>query len=63
MKTAKEFFLENRNIEMPDGIVPLTWFIENEIPSTVACSCCETSMFLTSAMIDDEGYIYCSNCI
>ena len=63
MKTAKEFFLENRNIKIPEGNIPLTWFIENKVPPAVVCSCCEKSMFLYSAMVDDEGYFYCSNCI
>ena len=36
--------------------------IEEDLPMIVSCSCCETTMVLPSAMVDDDGYIYCGSC-
>ena len=62
MKIAKDWILENRGIEIPAGEVSAEWFIDNDLPMIVSCSCCETTMVLPSAMVDDDGYIYCGSC-
>lgn len=62
MKIAKDWLLENRGIEIPAGEVSVEWFIDNDLPMVVSCSCCETTMVLPSAMVDDDGYIYCGSC-
>jgi hypothetical protein len=62
MKIAKQWLLENRGIEIPTGEVSAEWFIDNDLPMVVSCSCCETTMVLPSAMVDDDGYIYCGSC-
>ena len=62
MKTAKEWIKEKRGIEIPAGEISGEWFMENRLPMIVACSCCETTMILLSAMVDDDGYAYCGSC-
>ena len=36
--------------------------MEYGLPMIVRCTCCETTMALPNAYIDDEGYTYCTNC-
>ena len=54
--------------ENPDDKFPRTesvsgeWFAERRLPMIVACTCCEMTMALPSAMVDDDGYIFCSSC-
>ena len=62
MKTFAEWLKENSNEEMPKGNINGNWFAERGLPMIVHCTCCETTMALPSAYIDDEGYTYCSNC-
>lgn len=62
MKTAKEWILEKRGIEIPSEKVSAEWYLNHNIPMIVACRCCETTMFVHSAMVDDDGYAYCSSC-
>lgn len=62
MKIAKQWLLENMGIEIPAGEVSAEWFIDNNLPMIVRCSCCETTMILPSAIVDDDGYVYCGSC-
>ena len=62
MKTAREFLLTELHLEMPKETVPLQWFLENELPTVVECTCCGMTMALPAAFIDDEGYTFCSSC-
>ena len=62
MKPFVKWLKENRNIEMPKGDVNAIWFYEHNLPMVVECKCCEMTMALPSAFIDDEGYTYCSDC-
>jgi hypothetical protein len=62
MQTFEQWLKENRQTEMPKGDVDASWFIERGLPMIVECSCCTMTMALPSAMIDDEGNIYCSSC-
>ena len=62
MRTAETYLKEEMNIEMPKGEINGSWFAENDLPMIVCCTCCDTSMALPSAMIDDDGTIYCSSC-
>jgi hypothetical protein len=32
------------------------------LPMVVSCTCCGMTMALPSAMVDDDGTIYCSSC-
>ena len=59
---AKIWIKEEMNIEMPKGNILGSWFAENHLPMIVRCTCCDTSMVLPSAMIDDDGEIYCPSC-
>ena len=62
MKTVEQYLKETRGIEMPKGEINGTWFAENGLPMVVSCTCCGMTMALPSALIDDEGYIYCGSC-
>ena len=62
MRIATQWLKEERGIEMPAGEVNGEWFMQNRLPMVVSCSCCETTMVLPSALIDDDGSIYCGSC-
>ena len=63
-KTFKTWLKENRpEVTIPEGEVPSSWFSENGLPMIVHCTCCESTMVVFSAIIDDDDYIYCSNCL
>lgn len=63
MKTAKNYIREDLGIDYPDSkTINGSWFVENYLPMIVECSCCGMTMTLLSAMIDEEGCIYCSSC-
>lgn len=63
MKDFKIWLAENRpDVVMPEHEIPGNWFSENDLPMVVECTCCGMTMALPSAMIDDEGYIYCAGC-
>ena len=61
MKTMLEY-LEELGIEVPEGEVNGTWFTEHHLPMIVRCTDCGMTMVLFSAMINDEGLLYCENC-
>lgn len=63
LRTAETWILEEMGIEMPKGNINGSWFAENELPMIVECSCCGTTMALPSAMIDDDGFIFCHCCV
>ena len=62
MKTAQQYILEKFGIKFPEGNINGAWFAENGLPMVVECSCCTTTMTLPSAMVDEEGCVYCSSC-
>ena len=63
MKTFQNWFSENYpNEEFPKGDINGQWFVDHSIPMIVRCSCCETTMASPSALIDDEGQVFCSSC-
>ena len=60
----KSFFeyVKEKGIEIPEKTIPGSWFREHGYPMVVRCSCCEMTMAIPSAWIDDEGYTYCGDC-
>lgn len=62
LKTAKDWILDELGVEMPNGEINGKWFVENRLPMIVECSCCEMTMALPSALIDEDGRIFCSHC-
>lgn len=62
MRTAETYLKEEMNIEMPQGEINGKWFAENGLPMIVECTCCGMTMALPSAMIDEEGQIFCLQC-
>lgn len=61
MVSFKEY-VEARGIEIPEGNISGEWFSKHGYPMVVRCSCCEMTMAIPSAWIDDEGYTYCTDC-
>jgi hypothetical protein len=62
MKTAKEYIEEKWGIQFPEGNISGAWFVENGLPMVVECTCCRMTMVSLSALIDDEGQIFCPDC-
>ena len=62
MKTIKNFLAET-DIIMPEGTINGGWFAEHDLPMIVSCTCCGMTMALPSAMVDDEGKIFCDSCV
>ena len=62
MRTAERYIFEEMGVEMPKGEINGYWFAENHLPMIVECSYCGMTMALPSAMIDDDGTIYCHSC-
>lgn len=63
MKTFKRYCEENLHIPFPENdTIDCEWFVEHRFPMIVACACCEMTMTLPSAMIDERGRCFCSNC-
>lgn len=63
LRTAEQYIKEEFDIEMPKGTINGSWFTENNLPMIVSCTCCGSTMALPSAMIDEDGHIYCSSCV
>lgn len=63
VRTAKQWIKEVLNIEMPSDTISGEWFANNHLPMIVRCTCCEMSMALPSAMVNDEGEIFCLSCV
>ena len=62
MKTFRAYMHDEFGVEVPHDNIPGTWFSENGIPMIVFCNCCGMTMASPSALIDEEGYCYCSSC-
>lgn len=62
MRMFEEFIKERYNITMPHGNISGAWFSENGFPMVVQCTCCGMTMASPSALIDDEGYTFCTTC-
>ena len=61
MKTFYEY-VRDRGIDIPENNIPGSWFQEHGYPMVVRCACCEMTMAIPSALIDEEGYTFCANC-
>lgn len=62
LRTAETWIWEEMGIEMPQGQIGGDWFTDHHLPMIVECCCCCSTMALPSAMIDEEGNIYCPSC-
>ena len=61
MKTFAQWLKANGD-ELPKGDIRGEWFAKRGLPMIVRCTCCEMTMALPSAYIDDNGYTYCAEC-
>lgn len=63
LKNAKRYIEEELHIEVLHGNINSSWFAEQGLPMVVECSCCQTTMVLFSAFVDDNTQeVYCSCC-
>lgn len=62
MLTFRDYIDKHYGIKMPEGDIPGNWFSKNSLPMVVSCSCCQMTMVAPSAMVDDDGSVYCSSC-
>jgi hypothetical protein len=61
MKSFSEY-VRARGIEIPEGNIPGSWFSKHGYPMVVRCACCDMTMALPSAWIDEDGYTFCADC-
>ena len=63
MKKFKDWYKEVSGKEMPsDARLNGGWFVAQGLPMVVSCTCCESTLLLPGAYLDDEDYIYCPSC-
>lgn len=63
MKTFKEWYKEVSGKDLSDTELHNgNWFMERSLPMVVSCTCCESTLLLPGAYLDDENYIYCPSC-
>lgn len=63
LRTAEQYIWEEMGVEMPKDEIPGAWFAENGLPMIVECACCGMTMALPSAMVNDDGEVFCQGCI
>ena len=56
MKKFKDWY---KNVT---GIDKLLWCKEEGVPMIVSCTCCESTMIVFNAFVDDEDHVYCPSC-
>ena len=64
MKTFKEWCKDAAGVE-PDYEATqdrLSWCKERGLPIIVSCTCCESTLFIFSAFVDEEDRTYCPSC-
>ena len=62
MKYFKQWFTERFPKENLPSSMNGSWFSEHGLPMIVACTCCQTTMALPSALIDGNNDIFCHDC-
>ena len=63
MKKFKDWYKEVSGKEFLSAALHNgNWYMEQGFPMVVSCTCCESTLLLPSAYLDDEGYIYCPSC-
>lgn len=62
IRTAEQWIFEEMGVEMPKGRINGEWFVKHRLPMIVQCTCCQMTMSLPSAMVNDDGAVFCSSC-
>lgn len=65
MSTYKNFktWLEEQRVEYPKTkTINASWFDGHQLPMIVHCTCCESTLALPFAYLDEDDYIYCREC-
>ena len=64
MKKFKDWYKDVAGVE-PDYETredKLVWCSERGLPMIVSCTCCESTMIVFNAFVDDEDHVYCPSC-
>ena len=64
MKKFKDWYKDVTGIE-PDYETTqdkLLWCKERGLPVVVSCTCCEGTLLIFNAFVDEEDYTYCPSC-
>jgi hypothetical protein len=62
LRTARDYVFEEMGIKIPKGEIDGSWFALNHLPMVVTCACCRETMALPTALVDDDGFVYCYRC-
>lgn len=63
MKKFKDWYKEVSGKEFPNAAnLNGDWFTTQGLPMVVSCTCCESTLLLPSAYLDDKSYVYCPSC-
>ena len=64
MKTFKEWYKDVSGVEFKRDKSEdlLKWCDERGLPAIVSCTCCESTMIVFNAFVDDEDHVYCPSC-
>ena len=63
MKQFKDWYKEVSGKERSSGALHNgNRIMERGLPIVVSCTCCESTLLLPGAYLDDEDYIYCPSC-
>lgn len=64
MKKFKDWYKDVAGIE-PDYETAenkLLWCKERGLPVVISCTCCESTLPIFSAFVDEKNYVYCPSC-
>lgn len=63
MKNFKDWYKEVSGKEISESALHNgNWHMERGLPMVVSCTCCESTLLLPGAYIDNEDYVYCPSC-
>lgn len=66
MKTAREYLAEHNPefTKATEGLdsIPGSLFQQHGVPMVVACTHCQMTMAVFSALIDEDGRCFCGDC-
>ena len=64
MKKFKDWYKDVTGIESNYETAKdkLLWCKEEGVPMIVSCTCCESTMIVFNAFVDEEDHVYCPSC-
>ena len=62
MTTFEKWYENVSGQQLPKGNINAEWFVEQQLPMIVKCTCCGSTMVLPNAYIDVDLCTYCKEC-